>query len=605
MRTGKWWRCLSLATSAGALDVASMTAANGGGLWLGTLSRGLWRYHTDGSLTRAADTAGDAITVVLAQKDGTVWFGGPRGVTRLRGAEVLEFNESKGLPRGGVDALIEGSHGELWVLGPTGLAAVIDGRVIVPPVFSRTPVAGCWSGVRDETSVWLHCPQGLLRIADRELDEVVRHADHTLEYDQFDASDDLHSFPIRGGTSSSIVRSADGRIWFLTRKGLGYVDPGRLVRPAFPPPVYIDAARAGDTAFAIDATSPLPPLSDALEIYFTAISLSHPERLHFRYRLDGADQEWKETRDRSVSYSNLSAGDYRLHVMAANYLGVWSDREAVWAFTIAPRWNETWWFRISIAVFVAALVWGATRVGFAQQAASLKREFGVQLAERTRIAGELHDTLLQGFQGTTMQLHVLATRLLPESPERRRLNTVLGEVQTVLDEGRNAIWAIRESATTGPDLRASFARVAAHANVAAPVFHLTEEGEPRPMNPIQRDILYQLGREALRNAYEHSGAQQIDMHLCWEPRVFRMSVRDNGIGIDDGIRSVGRDGHFGLAGMRERAARLGAAFDLRSAPGRGTELSVSVPAGSIYLHPMVPWHRHVIARLASFRSRRS
>ena len=596
--TASAWRCLPLKSPEGALQVTAMAAARDGGLWLGTSHGELWRYRTDGSLSRTGSAVRQRVTVMLELEDGTVWLGGDGGLARFRNGDVLEVRQPQGLPRGGAYTLFTGSAGDLWVLGPGGLAIVRDGRVVAPVAMNGVPSAGCWSAVRDGPDIWFNCRHGLLKIASGELDAVAQGAEHAPAYVLLDAADDLRSAPIQGATSHSITRSGDGRIWFLTQKGLGYVDPQRLGRPRLPPHVSIASARTAGRTLDVGSSPTLQPLSSDLEIAFTAVSLSHPERLHFRYRLDGADEDWRETRERSVSYDNLSAGDYRLRVIAANYLGVWSDREAMWTFSIAPHWYERWWFRLVVSVFVAVLVWLAAKAGFARQAAGLKREFSVQLEERTRIAGELHDTLLQGFQGATLQLHSLATKLAPGSVERSRLDAVLEELRVVLDDGRKAIWAIRESTLICPDLKTAFTRVADHVGESRPAFHLTEEGRAREMNPVLRDILFQLGREALMNAFQHSHAHNIRMNLRWEPRLFRMTVVDDGVGIADSIRSSGRDGHFGLAGMRERAERLGAAFDLRSAPGSGTEISVSVPARSIYLQSITPWYRRLISRVS-------
>jgi signal transduction histidine kinase len=273
------------------------------------------------------------------------------------------------------------------------------------------------------------------------------------------------------------------------------------------------------------------------------------------------------------------------------------EQEAIWSLSLAAQWYERWWFRLSVFAVILLLIWLETHIAVSRQTAKLRREFSVQLGERTRTAGELHDTLLQGFQGAILQLHSLATKLTPDSPERKHLERVLSDVQDVLNDGRKSIWALRESTTTGPDLHAAFTRVANHFGAASPTFQLTEEGDPRPMNPIQRDILYLLGREALMNAFRHSGGRQIQMNLYWEPQWFRFVVRDDGVGIPEGTRTQGREGHFGLAGMQERAGQLGARFDIRSSPGRGTEVSVAVPAASIDLQPSRPKYRTLLSRL--------
>jgi signal transduction histidine kinase/ligand-binding sensor domain-containing protein len=598
---GDAWTCIQFPLPERTLEVSAMTAARGGGLWLGSAQGELWRYRLDGSVSRVSRsgaTRRQRVAVILEAEDGSVWIGGSAGLARIVNGEVHAIQDQPGLPRGVTRAAFTGSGVDLWVLGLNGLAIVRDERVSVPDGLTRVPLTGCWSAVGDGTAVWFNCRHGLVKIETRELDALARSPDHVPEYLLLEAADDLRSSPMPGVTSGSIARSDDGRIWFLTQKGLGYVHPQYQDRPHVIPHVAITAARTGDRTMDAGSFATLEPLASELRIAFTGISLSHPERLRFRYRLDGVDRDWRETGERAVSYNNLSAGTYRMRVMAADYLGVWSDREATWSFAIAPRWYERWWFRLSMIIAGAFVIWLAVKAGFARQAARLRREFAVQLDERARIAGELHDTLLQGFQGAALQLHSLAASVgigrASGSAERTRLDAVLQELHVVLDDGRRAIWAIRDSTTPGAcDLRTAFTRVADQLDASRVTFHVSEDGRPRELNPVSRDILFRLGREALNNAFRHANARRIELQLHWEPRLLRMIVRDDGVGMDEDISRRGREGHFGLVGMRERAERLGATFVLRSTRGAGTDISVAVPAHRIYLRPLRPWFRRV------------
>ncbi len=172
-----------------------------------------------------------------------------------------------------------------------------------------------------------------------EWDALAANLAYVPAHELFNATDDLRSAPIRGGPAGSIARSDDGLIWFLTRKGVGYIEPARIDRTPHPPPVYIDAAQSGPHAIDVKAPAArLEPLSHPLEISLSGISLGHPERLRFRYRLDGVDRDWLETQHRTVSYSQVPAGDYRLRVVAIDHQGTPSEHEAVWRFSVAPRW---------------------------------------------------------------------------------------------------------------------------------------------------------------------------------------------------------------------------------------------------------------------------
>jgi signal transduction histidine kinase len=274
--------------------------------------------------------------------------------------------------------------------------------------------------------------------------------------------------------------------------------------------------------------------------------------------------------------------------MASNSDGEWSSAEAAVSFAIAPRVWQTTWFQIGCVVAVVFGSAGLYRLRMHQVARRLNLRFEERLAERTRIAQDLHDTLLQGLVSASMQLHVAAGHVPAESPARSSLDRVLELMARVIDEGRNAVRGLRSPAAGGDDLEQAFCRMQQELGVEAQVgFRVIVSGRPRPLHPLIRDEVYRIGREALVNAVRHSGGEKIEVAIEYAATDVRVLVRDDGRGIDEQVLSTGRDGHWGLPGMRERAERIGARLKVWSRAGAGTEIELVVP-GHVAFQAMSP-----------------
>jgi len=278
-------------------------------------------------------------------------------------------------------------------------------------------------------------------------------------------------------------------------------------------------------------------------------------------------------------YTNLDPGDYRFHVIASNGDGVWNGDEAALAFVITPAFWQAGWFQAAVLLIVGASAWAVYRLRLHHVRRQLNVRFEERLAERTRIAQELHDTLLQGFLSASMQLHVATDRLPADSPAKASLRKVQDLMTRVIDEGRNAVRGLRSTGTASDDLQRAFSGLSEELNPGNEIdYRVTVEGRDRPLQPFIRDEIYRIGREAVVNAFRHSGANRVEMALEYGMREFRILVRDNGRGIDRDVLRSGSDGHWGLPGMRERADRIGAGFRVLSSVGSGTEVVLSVPA---------------------------
>jgi signal transduction histidine kinase len=341
---------------------------------------------------------------------------------------------------------------------------------------------------------------------------------------------------------------------------------------------------------------------------YAGLSLSVPERVRFRYRLDGFDHDWSEpVKTREAIYTNLGPGEYRFRVVASNADGAWNSAEAAINFEIEPVFWQTWWFRISGVLACAFAILGIYRFRLHQLTRQLNLRFEERLAERTRIAQELHDTLLQGFLSASMQLHVAADRLPEDSPAKPSLGRVLQLMRQVTEEGRNAVRGLRSSGNGSFDLEQAFSRIPIELGLQNEMdLRIIVEGAPRLLHPLLRDEVYRIGREALANAFRHSRAKKIEVELDYSARQFRVLVRDNGRGIDPQVLESGREGHWGLPGMRERAERIGARLHVWSSAAAGTEVELSVPSHIAFLsdssHPPRSWFSRLHSRKAAVTS---
>jgi len=280
-------------------------------------------------------------------------------------------------------------------------------------------------------------------------------------------------------------------------------------------------------------------------------------------------------------------------VIACNNSGVWNEAGATLEFSVAPAWFQTDWFYVSCVLAGTLTVWTIYWIRMRQVAGSLRARFDERLSERTRIARDLHDTLLQSFQASLIQMQ-RARNHLSRSPEEavRTLDNAIGSTEQAIVEGRDAIQDLRLTVTPQRDLEHLITVAgrelakAQDANGTPPVFRVTVEGPHRSLSPILQDEVYRIGREVLRNAFRHSQASHIEAEIRYDKRKLRLRIRDDGKGIDQKIMAEGeRAGHWGLPGARERATRIGARLDFWSEAGAGTEVELTVPASMAYAKP--------------------
>jgi signal transduction histidine kinase len=425
-------------------------------------------------------------------------------------------------------------------------------------------------------ALWLATAKHVLRVR---RDGLLRGTSGEAEVREFGVADGLPG--VEGVKRfQSVVADSRGRIWFSLNRGLAVADPARLASYAAPALAHIETVLADGKLLDPNETPRIPAARQRLTFGFAGLCLAAPQQVRFRYKLDGFDADWSAPQaGREAGYTNLNPGAYRFRVSASNADGQWNDAEATLAFQIEPLFWQTWWFRL-IGVLAGVLgILMLYRLRLRELTRQMNGRFEERLAERTRIAQDLHDTLLQGCISVSMQLHVALDQLPPGSAAQPLLNRVTQLLTQVIEAGRNAVHGLRATATDARDLQQAFARIRQELGVehTAVDYRVIVEGRPRPLHPILRDDVYRIGREALVNAFRHAQATLIEVELEYAPQALRIVVRDDGCGIDPQVLRSGRAGHWGLAGMRERAERIGARLKIRSRAAAGTEVEMAVP----------------------------
>ncbi|MEA2258617.1 MAG: hypothetical protein QOJ51_1442, partial [Acidobacteriaceae bacterium] len=389
----------------------------------------------------------------------------------------------------------------------------------------------------------------------------------------------------------SVAKDLDGDIWFSLNAGLSVVHPNRANHELPPAAARIENVLVDGNPAALQGTVRIPSTQRRLVIDYSALCLVGSDRLRFRYRLDGFDHAWSEpVVSRQAIYTNLGPGSYQFRVAASNSDGLWNGSEATVPFKIEPAFWQAWWFQLSCVLCLAGFTWLLYRLRLHRLARQFDMRVEERTAERTRIARELHDSLLQGFQGLLLYLQA-AQHMLPARPDeaKQAIEKVLDQGDHALAEARSAVQNLRASAVVPDDLPQALAAIGKELTVPGHTseFRVLVEGKARNLDPILRDEVYRFAREALRNAFGHAEAQNIEAEVAYGELNFSLRVRDDGIGIDPKVLDRGsRPGHWGLPGMRERAETLGGKMEVWSESGAGTEVELTIPAAVAYEEPI-------------------
>lgn len=556
--------------------VSTLYEDNEGALWIGDPGGGLHRFH-HGELRTfgAADgLASDHVYAVIGRRSGGLWIATlGHGVFRYAGGKFTSFSREQGLPDNSVYGLYEDSAGTLWIGTASGGLAWLEGE----RVSSVDARRGLWDdsiySILDDDlgNLWLGSTRGLFRVAKAELRAVAEGRKARLTSTGFGTADGLRSSELVAGSTPNFFRSRDGRLWFATTRGAASIDPQNVPINAVPPPVLIEQVRVNGEATPVAPDQRLPPGSRRLQIDYTALTFLAADRVHFEVQLEGFDRDWVDMgSQRTATYTNLPPGSYRFRVKAANADGVWSQEEASLAFAIEPHFYQTTWFYLLLAASLAALAWGVYRL----RVRSLEARYAAVLAERARIARELHDTVAQDLVAAALQLDSLPGG----EPEGDPLAEVKGLVRGSLTATRRSVAVLRQPVFAATDL-ASVLRHLGKSVARATGLEVEVEVQalPRSLPPAVEENLYRIAQEALANTSRHAQARRIQLRLGRDNGWLRLEVRDDGRGFEPAQAGDSSREHFGLVGMRERAEALGGRIELDSRPGAGTRLVVEVP----------------------------
>jgi len=611
-------------------QVTSMLEDRAGNLWVG-VDDGLYLFE-HGRFRRLPEPNHKPLGLVVGMAedvDGNIWaecVSNPRKLVRIRDFQVQEQFRSPQVPDG--YTLAPDPHGGIWIGTLKGDLALIRHGVVqqFPLAAKRDPIShqiianadgsvlassadglvGLLDGkvqrmtmrnglrcnvitsfIQDkEKRWWLFTDCGISELADSELHRWWANPEAVLQtrvYDQFDG--------VSSGRPrfNSAALSQDGRVWFASGVFLEVVDPSRVLQQALPAETYIESVVVDRKEFPPTDNLKLSPHPRDLQIDYTSPTFLIPQKVKFRYRLDGYDHDWHEAGTRRQAfYTDLPPGKYAFRVVASNSDGVWNDTPARLDFSVAPAYYQTNWFRALCAVFFMALLWAAYWWRVRQLHHQFEMTLDARVGERTRIARDLHDTLLQSFHGVLLRFQT-AFQLLPERPveAKEKLGSAIDQAAEAITEGRDAVQGLRDSTTQTNDLALAISTLgevlASDPGNHQPQFRVAVEGESRNLHPILRDETYKIAAEALRNAFQHGQARQVEVEIRYDNEQFRLRVRDDGKGIDpEVLSSQGKEGHFGLPGMRERAKIMGAKLTVWSEVDAGTELELRLPASIAY-----------------------
>lgn len=562
--------------------VYAVFVSRDGSVWAATLTGGVSKFSHNQftTYTTANGLASNTVSAMAESADGTMWFGTPDGLSFLSNGQWSVFTAHNGMPSDSVNCLHADSTGVVWIGTEAGLAFVQGGHLETPsnePAALHEPILGIGEDKKDR--LWIATSNHVL-VVNREY--LTGQEPENSEVRDYGVEDGLR------GTEGvkrfqSVFADDFGRIWVSTNRGLAVADTARAGLDTPPSIVRIEGLIVDGSLLDVREPVRIPPGSHRVTFNFSGLSLSVPERVRFRYKLDGFDKNWSEpVSAHEAVYTNLGAGSYHFHVIASNSYGVWGQPGATLDFRVAPHWFETGMFRILFLLSIVTLAIVIYRLRVRQIAKAISTRFDERLAERTRLARDLHDTFLQTVQGSKL----VADNALDEASEPARLRRAMEQISVWLgqatQEGRAALNSLRTSTLERNDLAAALERATQNGlDPATMAVTFLVIGEAREMHPIVRDEIYRIGYEAIRNAHAHSKANALLVELKYSQDL-TVRIKDDGVGMDTATLAKGKEGHYGLQGMRERTARIGGKFTIVSSTESGTEITISVPGKIIF-----------------------
>jgi len=560
-------------------DIDLMTSDRRGGLWLHAPARGILHWR-DGEVRDGPqmppDVSSQRLVWMESLRNGQLWLSFERGalVAVDPDGRLNDYREDDGLDADVYRTIHEGRDGVVWLGGARGLTRFANGRFSTLRTLNTYSLVALTAIVEDyRGELWIGTRSGIVRLNPEEFEKAISAPTRPLRYKLYEEDHGLAGNP-RWYGGRGAVRASDGRLWFVTSRGVTVVDPGDPLEEDPPEPLRIGAAVVDGERIAPHPERVLGPGVRTLAIDYSALTLTAPLLTHFRYRLEGFDPEWVEAGTRrQAAYTNLPPGDYRFLVTASSIEGAWAESVS-WPFSIRPMFHQTAQFFVACGLLVAFGVGAAWRLHVRR----VRHDFGLLLRERARLSRELHDTLLQGLFGVALRCDVIANEVGPTVPGvQKRLLGVRKDVEEYIRDARMSIRNLRSPKLERQGLAETLRENATHAAEAAGValvFEGTDIDVPCP--PEVEEHLLRIGQEAITNAIRHAAPRSIRVHLGLEHETVVLRVSDDGIGFDPATESGGD--HYGLAGMKERAADVRGVVLVTSQFGIGTTVEARMPS---------------------------
>jgi ligand-binding sensor domain-containing protein/signal transduction histidine kinase len=567
-----------ITTAEGLADdfVRSVYKDSDGSVWIGT-RRGLshWVGGTFKTYTQADGLGSDFVGALTADRNGGLWIGTLGGLTHVEGSKFKNYTTADGLGSNVITALQEDAAGVVWIgTQGGGLNRFANGKI---SRYLGMGLPDTIYGILKDTegSLWISSKTGIFRAK--------KQASGGLLTTEYGTADGLRVSECSEGGHPAVWRNTDGSLWFSTVKGVAVIGSQTAERKALPPPVVLESFSVDDRTFdpARSAPADVSPEHSRFSFEYAGLTFYSPQRARFRYRLEGFDRSWIEAGTRRVAYyTNLRPGGYRFRVSARTYDGDWSEKEASLAFRLRPHFYQTYWFYLLLTLLLAAAAYEVYRWRLRQ----IQVQFKAVLAERNRIAREIHDTLAQGFVAVSVQLELLSRRL-GDSPHSVKdlIEQTQELVQNSLTEARRSIWDLRvqssDNQNTGDeDFASKLSRVATQVTARTPLkVRFEVAGTNRALPERVETEMLRIAQEAVTNVVRHAAAEHVDVRLDFTTGKVKMTIADDGQGLRGDANSSSVNGHYGLQGMRERAAQIGAELTVTNAPGGGTQVIVEAP----------------------------
>ena len=570
-------RILTLTSADGLSDdfVRSIYRDKDDSVWIGS-RRGIchWTRGQFRTYTQQDGLGSDFVGAVLRDSRHDLWIGTLGGLTCLHNGRFVNYTTANGLSSNIITALYDDANGVLWIgTQDGGLNRYEGGKFLSYP--ARLGVPNVIYGILEDAdqNLWLSSKSGIFRINKKDLNAFASgHTEHVALV-SYGTGDGLAVSECSGGGHPAVDRMQDGSLWFSTLKGVATITSKEASASRLAPPVAVESISIDDETFNSAQARDVSPGRSRFSFEYAGLSFLSPYTIQFRYKLDGFDKDWIDAGTRRVAYyTNIPPGRYVFRVLARNRDSAWSADAVTYAFRLEPHFYQTYWFYFLLFVLLAFLTYEVYRWRVRQ----VQARFDAVLAERNRIAREIHDTLAQGFVAVAVQLELLGRILSSSNGSAQALvKQIRASVQNSLAEARSSIWKLRSQAATDQDLATKLSTMVSNTtSISSAEVTFRVLGTYRPVSPDVANELLSIGQEAVTNAVRHANAQHINVDLAFEAKKFRLIIADDGCGFIGSVPSSGPNGHFGLQGMRERAEQIAATLSVTSVPGKGTRVCV-------------------------------